>query len=56
MREKTKQAKRLEDYEPGATKDEIMDALRKVASSPSSKSGKPLLSKDREDDNNGKTN
>jgi hypothetical protein len=46
--EKTKQAKRLEDYQPGATRDEVMASLRKVLEmSEHSK---------KEVDNNGKNN
>lgn len=31
MAEKDKSPKKLEDYEPGASKEQVFDALRKVA-------------------------
>ena len=48
--------KELEDYQPGATRYEVMACLRKAASSPRSASGKSLVSKDRRDDKNGEAN
>ena len=58
MIEKTKQAKRLEDYHPGATRDEIMASLRKALVNPNSESAQTRASKSnsKEENNNGKTN
>ena len=36
MIEKTKQSKRLEDYQPGASRKQVLGALSKVAKSPKS--------------------
>ena len=37
----TKQSKKLEDYEPGATKSEVYGALKIVAQTPLKKQSKP---------------
>ena len=50
--------KELEDYQPGATRDEVMASLRKVLVKPAYESAQTGASKSnsKEDNNNGKTN
>ncbi len=47
---------KLEDYQPGATRDEIMASLKKALVNPSHESTKAIKGNVKENGDNGKTN